>query len=76
MEAHPAASPPVQALLWPVPKTVVAAAAQARGKTQRKRTGVAVNPKRKRRYRLNKSSRAILNILKLHLHVITMQYPS
>lgn len=58
MEAHPAASPPAQALLWPVPKTVAAAAAQARGKTRRKRTGVAVNPKRKRRYRLNKSLRA------------------
>lgn len=46
-EAHPAASPPAQALLWPVPKTV--AAAPARGKTQRKRTGAAANPKRKRR---------------------------
>lgn len=58
MEAHPAASPPAQALLRPVPKTVAAAAAQARGKTQRKRTGVAANPKRKRRYGLNKSLRA------------------
>lgn len=72
MEAHPAANPPAQALLRLAPKKVAAAAAQARGKTQRKRTGVAANPKRKRRYGLGKFE----PILELHLHVITMQRPS
>jgi len=72
VEAHPAASPPAQALLRPVPKTVAAAAAQARGKTRRKRTGVAVNPKRKRRYRLIKSSALTQTSFACNYHAISI----